>query len=178
MADDGPLVELPGISAARAAAFLITAFEGGTLHRERLKGNALGFDPATRDRLIAGSLVPEALHARAQRFRERYRDEVLAAIAGFDVLLAPATPCVAPTIADPRIRIDGEWRPARADLGIHTQAISFLGLPALAVPLRRPGRLPLGVQLIGWPGGEPMLFAYAAELERRGVIGCETGVMV
>lgn len=177
IAGEGPLVDLPGIAGARAAAFLITAFEGGALHRDRLRENALGFDPATRDRLIAGSLLPEALHARALRFRQRFRDEVLAAIAGFDVLLAPATPCVAPTIADPRIRIDGEMRPARADLGIHTQPVSFLGLPSLAVPLKRPRRLPLGVQLIGWPGGEPMLFAFAAELEKRGLIGCETGVM-
>lgn len=56
--------------------------------------------------------------------------------------------------------------PARADLGIHTQPISFTGLPALSVPLHRPGRLPLGLQLVGGPDGEA-LFRFAAGLEAR-----------
>jgi aspartyl-tRNA(Asn)/glutamyl-tRNA(Gln) amidotransferase subunit A len=60
---------------------------------------------------------------------------------------------------------------ARADLGIHTQPISFLGLPSLAVPLLRPGQLPLGLQLIGRPGAEAKLFRCAAELEQAGFIG-------
>ena len=44
-------------------------------------------------------------------------------------------------------------------------------MPALSVPLRRPGALPLGLQLIGRPGGEAMLMDYAAALERAGVTG-------
>ena len=67
--------------------------------------------------------------------------------------------------------IDGQLRPARSDLGIHTQPISFAGLPSLSVPLLRPGRLPLGLQLIGKPGAEATLFSFAAKLEQDGVIG-------
>ncbi|OYZ40183.1 MAG: hypothetical protein B7Y31_06960 [Novosphingobium sp. 16-62-11] len=92
-------------------------------------------------------------------------------IADFDVLLAPATPCTAPLIEDPRILIDGALSPARADLGIHTQPITFTALPALAVPLWRPGQLPLGLQLIGKPGGEGALLALAAQLEHDGITG-------
>ena len=171
IAGEAPVITLPGIARARSAAFLITAFEGGTHHRDSLRHRAMEFDPATRDRLLAGGLVPPALYEAALAFRERFRAQVLALIAGHDVLLAPAAPCEAPLIADPRIRIDGELKPARADLGIHTQPISFLGLPSLAVPLRRPGQLPLGLQLIGQPGGEAKLFAFAAGLEERGITG-------
>ncbi|WP_242404871.1 amidase family protein [Novosphingobium sp. MBES04] len=92
-------------------------------------------------------------------------------LADTDVVLAPATPCTAPRIEDPRIAIDGGMRPARADLGIHTQAITFLGFPSLAVPLKRPGALPLGLQLIGKPGEEDRLFALARQLEMRGFTG-------
>ncbi|MFM9735634.1 hypothetical protein ACKI17_47295, partial [Streptomyces niveiscabiei] len=84
---------------------------------------------------------------------------------------------VAPPIADPVILIDGEPRPARADLGIHTQPITFTACPSLAVPLRRPGALPLGLQLIGRPGGEATLLAFAADLEQRGLIGSTLPVM-
>ncbi len=171
IAPDAPLIVLPDISRARSAAFLITASEGGTLHREALSRDAMAFDPATRDRLIAGALIPPALVETAQAFRARYKQTILALIADHDILLAPATPCVAPLIADPRIMVDGALSPARADLGLHTQPISFLGLPSLSVPLRRPGRLPLGLQLIGRPGGEAALFRFAAMLEARGLTG-------
>ncbi len=171
IAPHAPLVELPDIARARSAAFLITAYEGGSLHREALHREAMRFDPATRDRLIAGALVPPGLYEEALAFRARLQARVAEVTAGYDVLLAPATPCPAPLIADPRIMIDGALSPARADLGIHTQPISFLGLPSLAVPLLRPGQLPLGLQLIGRPGGEATLLRCAAQLERAGFIG-------
>jgi aspartyl-tRNA(Asn)/glutamyl-tRNA(Gln) amidotransferase subunit A len=171
IASDVPLVELPDITRARSAAFLITAGEGGRLHREALARDAMAFDPATRDRLLAGALLPDALIDEAQAFKATFRARLAEVLAEFDVLLAPATPCAAPRAFDPTIMIDGKPSPARADLGIHTQPITFAGLPSLAVPLYRPGRLPLGLQLIGRPGGEGALIAFARRLEADGVIG-------
>ncbi len=171
IAPNAPLFDLPDIARARSAAFLITAAEGGTLHRDALARDAMAFDPATRDRLLAGALLPETLYEAAQAFRADYKRMLVDLIADYDIFLAPATPCAAPLIADPRILIDDKLSPARADLGIHTQPISFTGLPALCVPLKRPGRLPLGIQLIGRPGDEAMLFRFAAMLEDRGLIG-------
>jgi aspartyl-tRNA(Asn)/glutamyl-tRNA(Gln) amidotransferase subunit A len=171
IAPDAPLIDLPDIARARSAAFLITAYEGGTLHRDALHREAMRFDPATRDRLIAGGLVPKALYEEALAFRVELRARINDIFADFDVLLAPATPCEAPPIADPQIMIDGALSPARANLGIHTQPISFLALPSLAVPLLRPGQLPLGLQLIGRPGGETTLFRCAEALEQAGFIG-------
>lgn len=171
IAPDAPIIEIPDVARARSAAFLITASEGGKLHRAALARKPMAFDPQVRDRLIAGALLPPALYEEAQAFRARFKAAILDLIADHDVLLAPATPTVAPLIADPRILIDGVMTAARADLGIHTQPISFAGLPALSLPLRRPGQLPLGLQLIGKPGGEPALFRFAAELEERGITG-------
>ncbi|RJG56302.1 AtzE family amidohydrolase [Sphingobium terrigena] len=176
IAPEAPLIELPDIARARSAAFLITAAEGGRLHREALGHDAMAFDPATRDRLIAGALLPDALYDAAQAFRADYKQRIVAIMDDYDLLLAPATPCVAPLIADPRIMIDGALSPARADLGIHSQPISFTGLPSLSVPLRRPGRLPLGLQLIGRPGGEATLFRFAATLEYKGLTGVTSPV--
>lgn len=171
IAPDAPLVELPDIAAARSAAFLITASEGGALHRAALAHDPMAFDPATRDRLIAGALLRPELYAAAQDFKTRYRRRIDALIADYDVLLAPATPCVAPLIADPRVLIDGNWSPARADLGIHSQPISFTGLPSLCVPLKRPNQLPIGIQLIGKANDEATLFGFATMLEEEGRIG-------
>lgn len=171
IAPDAPLVALADVARARSAAFLITAFEGGALHRDALALDAMAFDPATRDRLLAGALVPRALYEAAQTFRADYRKAVAQVTASFDILLAPATPCVAPLIETPQIRIDGAMSPAGRDLGIHTQPISFLGLPALCVPLRLPAQLPVGLQIIGRPGEEGKLLRYAARLEDGGFTG-------
>jgi len=171
IAPDAPLVDLPDVARARSAAFLITAYEGGVLHREALARDPLAFDPQVRDRLLAGALLPAGLHDEAQAFRAAYKAAIAALVADYDVLLAPAAPGVAPLIDDPVVAIDGERTAARATLGIHTQPITFLGLPSLAVPLRRPGRLPLGLQLIGKAGGEAALFALASRLEADGIIG-------
>ncbi len=171
IAPDAPVIELPDIARARSAAFLITAYEGGHLHREALAANAMAYDPAVRDRLIAGALLPAALYERALAFRTEFLARMQPLLAEYDVLLAPAAPCAAPPISDPRIVIDGVMSPARSDLGIHTQPITFTALPVLAVPLRRPGALPLGLQLIGKPGGEGALLRLAAELEARDITG-------
>jgi aspartyl-tRNA(Asn)/glutamyl-tRNA(Gln) amidotransferase subunit A len=171
IAPDAPVVSLPDIARARSAAFLITASEGGRLHREALARDAMLFDRQVRDRLIAGALLPDALYDKAQAFRAAFRAAVLDLIAPYDVLIAPATPCIAHPVDDPRILIDGAMSAARADLGIHSQPISFTGFPSLCVPLYRPDRLPLGLQLIGKPGTEPALFQFAAQLEQKGITG-------
>lgn len=171
---DAPLLDLPDVARARSAAFVITAYEGGRLHRDALKADPFSYDPAVRDRLIAGALLPDALYERALAFRAEYVARIEALTADYDVLLAPSAPCVAPLIEQPTILIDGEPSPARANLGIHTQPITFTGLPVLAVPLKRPGALPLGLQLIGKRGGEGALLRLAAELEQGGLTGVTT----
>jgi aspartyl-tRNA(Asn)/glutamyl-tRNA(Gln) amidotransferase subunit A len=164
-------VELPEVAVARSAAYVMTAMEGGALHLPDLRRRALEFDPATRDRLLAGALMPGSAYFEAQRFRAWFAKQAAALFERFDVLIAPATGMVAPPTDAPTIEIDGQQVPARAHLGLYTQPLSFIGLPALAVPLRRPGLLPLGLQLVGAPGREASLFALAEQLEADGLTG-------
>ena len=161
-------VELPEAARARAAAYVITTVEGGQLHLDRLRTRAADFDPATRDRLIAGTMLPGAYYVRAQRFRRWFRDRVAALFEDVDAILAPATPCSAPLIGQATITLNGREMPARASLGLLTQPISFIGLPVVAVPVVRPG-LPVGVQVIAAPWREDVALRIALDLERRGV---------
>jgi aspartyl-tRNA(Asn)/glutamyl-tRNA(Gln) amidotransferase subunit A len=168
---DLPTVELPEVSRARSAAFLMTAAEGGARHLPELRHRALEFDPQTRDRLLAGAMLPASAYFAAERFRAWFRAQADALFERYDVLIAPATTEAAPRIDDPHITIAGQRVPARAHLGILTQPLSFIGLPVVTVPLKRPGKLPLGLQLVGKPGGENALFAFAEALEAAGLIG-------
>src|SRR6516162_3590523 len=161
-------IEIPEAERARSAAYVITATEGAALHLERLRQQARDFDPAVRDRLIAGALVPAAMITQAQQFRRWYRERVLELFREVDVILAPATPCAAPKIGQQTFTLDGVETPLRPNIGIHTQPISFIGLPVVAVPVPLQP-LPIAVQIIAAPWREDVVLRVAHTLEQSGV---------
>lgn len=165
-------VEVAETARARSAAFCITAAEGGALHLANLRTRAGDYDPATRERLLAGAMLPAPVLVQAQRFRAWYRRQMLAAFEAFDVLLAPATPFPAPRRDRATILLDGVEVSARANMGLYTQPISFVGLPVVSVPVLDTGTLPIGVQVITRPFAEALGLRVAAHLERLGVTGC------
>jgi AtzE family amidohydrolase len=162
-------VRIPEAHRARAAAYVITASEGSNLHLERLKTRPADFDPATRDRFLAGTMIPNLWYLQAQRFRRWYRDQVRELFQQVDVILAPTTPCVAPYIGQQTMWLDGKEVLVRPNLGLYTQPLSLIGLPVLSVPVQRPG-LPLGVQLIAAAYNEALLLRVGALLETEGVV--------
>ena len=162
-------IEIPEAARARAAAYVITTCEGASLHLERLRKRPNDFDPAVRDRLIAGAMIPAPMVDRAQKFRRWYRSQVLELFKSVDVILAPATPCVAPKLGQATFVLDGVELPVRANVGILTQPISFIGLPVVAVPVPLEP-LPIGVQIIAAPWREDIALRAAYALERAGVV--------
>ena len=169
-------VEIPNAATGRAAAFLITMAEGGNLHLPNLRTRPDDFDPMTRDRFLAGALLPAHWLMQAQRLRAAYRASTLKLFDDVDVIITPATPHVAPLIGQDMIEVDGAQIPVRPNLGVFTQPISCIGLPALVVPLAdpaavgAPGGLPIGVQIVAAPWREDVLFRVAATLARAGIV--------
>jgi len=163
------VVEIPEAARARAAAYVITTTEGASLHLDRLRRRPNDFDPAVRDRLLAGAMIPAPLVDRAQKFRRWYRARVLEIFGSVDAILAPATPCVAPKLGQATFVLDGVELPVRANIGIHTQPISFIGLPVVAVPVPLEP-MPIGVQVIAAPWREDIALRIAYALERAGVV--------
>lgn len=158
---------------ARAAAFVITTVEGGNLHLPRLRARAMDFDPATRDRFLAGALLPAGWYLAAQRFRAWYRRQVLALFAEVDVIIAPATPLPAPRIGEQTMTLNGSSVPLRPNIGLYTQPLSFIGLPVVCAPCGvSPEGLPVGVQIIAAPWREEAALAAAAALEAAGIARC------
>ncbi len=162
-------IEIPEAARARAAAYVITTTEGAALHLDRLRKQANDFDPAVRDRLLAGAMVPSTLVVKAQNFRRWYRARVLELFKTCDAILAPATPCTAPKIGQQTFMLDGAEMPVRANLGLYTQPISFIGLPVVAAPVPlKP--LPIAVQIVAAPWREDIALRVAHGLERSGAV--------
>jgi AtzE family amidohydrolase len=175
------LIEWPEVERARAAAFLITNAEGAALHLADLRRRAHDFEPLSRDRFLAGALLPAAWIAQAQRVRYWFARQVAATFATVDVLLAPATPCVAPVIGTQWLEIAGQRLPMRASLGLLTQPVSCIGLPVVSVPVWGMSggepHLPIGVQLIAAPWREDLVLRAAAMLEAQGVCSAPIATM-
>ncbi|NUB45757.1 AtzE family amidohydrolase [Fertoebacter nigrum] len=155
--------------AARAAAYLITNSESAAFHLNRLRNRADDFDPDTRDRFLAGALLPAAWIARAQRVRHWCLEQALALFADTDLLLAPATPCAAPLAGQRLLQLAGRDMPLRPSLGLLAQPFSCIGLPVVTVPVFAPGQLPLGVQIVAPPWREDLALRAALVLEQAGV---------
>ena len=165
------MLEWPDAALGRAAAFIITSVEGGSLHLDDLRTQLDAFEPLSVDRCVAGALQPADWYLRAQRFRRVYRDRVNALFGDWDLLLAPATPVSATPIGTEWLDINGTELPCRAAMGLLTQPISFAGCPVVTAPLwpEASGGLPLGVQIIAAPWREDLAFAAAQRLAEAGV---------
>lgn len=166
-------VTLPESDRARAAAYIITASEGANLHFDNLRSRPQDFDPATRDRFLAGTMIPATWYIQAQRFRQWYRTQVRAIFENVDIIIAPTTPCVAPPLGVEKMLIAGKEVLVRPNLGLFTQPLSFIGLPVLSVPLQRHNALPLGVQIIAAPYNEALILRVANILESQGIVSAK-----
>jgi AtzE family amidohydrolase len=163
-------VIIPEAARARAAAFIISASEGGNLHLPDLKTRAVDFEPLSRDRFLAGTLIPAAWYLQAQKLRSWYREQVLKLFSEVDIILAPATPCSATLLGQESITLAGETMLVRPNLGMYTQPISLIGLPVLTVPVARDRGLPIGVQIIAAPWRELDCLRIGKLLERSGTV--------
>ncbi|MES2942864.1 MAG: AtzE family amidohydrolase [Pseudomonadota bacterium] len=161
----------PDAALARAAAFITSASEGGSLHLADLRSRPDDFEPLSVDRFISGALQPAHWYLRAQRYRRVYRDKVNALFKDWDVLLTPATPVSAPVIGTEWLDINGVQQPCRPSIGLLTQPISFAGCPVVAAPLwpAGTGGMPIGIQIIAAPWREDLAFRAAQLLGEAGV---------
>ena len=163
------IVDVPEAHRARAAAYVITASEGATLHLDRLRTHARDFDPAVRDRLMAGAMIPATLVTKAQKFRRWYQDP-------------PArTVCRSRTSSLPRhalhrtphrpTNLPARWRRTpRARQSRHLHSADLFHRPAGG---RRPGRAhaaAVDVQIIAAPWREDVALRVAHALEKKGVV--------
>src|SRR5258708_3235221 len=154
------------LSRARSFPFVFRFDHLGPCARN-LSELALAYDSMQR-RDVAGGMSAAPVGDGAKKFRRWYRAQMLELFKTVDVILAPATPCVAPKLGQATFVLDGVELPVRANIGIHTQPISFIGLPVVAVPVPLEP-MPIGVQIIANPPRGDIAPRVGFSLERAGV---------
>ncbi|MGF7157715.1 Asp-tRNA(Asn)/Glu-tRNA(Gln) amidotransferase subunit GatA [Bartonella heixiaziensis] len=129
-----------------------------------------GFGEEVKRRILIGTYVLssgfyDSYYLRAQKVRtlvKRDFDQCFAS--GIDAILTPATPTPAFGIADKKIKNDTV---AMYLNDIFTVPVNMAGLPGISVPAGLSvNGLPLGLQLIGKPFAEEIIFQIAHILEK------------
>jgi aspartyl-tRNA(Asn)/glutamyl-tRNA(Gln) amidotransferase subunit A len=95
----------------------------------------------------------DAYYLKAQKVRTLLKQDFDKAFEKVDVLVGPVAPFLPFPIGE---RIDNPLAMYLVD--IYTVPVNLAGLPALSLPCGRVGNLPVGLQLIAKPLGEPTLF--------------------
>jgi aspartyl-tRNA(Asn)/glutamyl-tRNA(Gln) amidotransferase subunit A len=138
-------------------ALTVLDHEARQVHDANLRAFPSRYGAEVRTRLERG-LAIDALDYRAASSRMReLREEADAALAGYDALVLPATPCVAPLL---------ERRGVGSELTRFTRPFNATGQPVAVVPAPASG-LPVGIQLVGRSGADEALVRCALALERH-----------
>ncbi|WP_432571307.1 amidase [Kineococcus sp. SYSU DK005] len=148
-----------------SAQLTVEAAEPSTYHQQWLRQRPQDYGADVRLLLEAGELLPATTYLQAQRYRSLLRDQVLQALEVSDVLATPTLPFTATPIGASTVEVvPGRPEPVLSAIMQFTGLPSLTGLPAVSVPcgIDEDG-LPIGMQLIGRPGGE-MALLEAAEV--------------
>ena len=133
-----------------------------------VKTRSVGFGPEVKRRILLGTFALaagyyEAYYGRAMRARELLARDFARAFEEVDVLLCPSIPNPAFRLGE---KTDDPLTMYLSD--VFTVPASLAGLPAISVPSGLSGEgLPLGLQIMGPPFGEEVVFAAAAAFERQ-----------
>lgn len=137
---------------------------------------SVGFGDEVKRRILIGTYVLssgyyDAGYLRAQKVRTLVkRDFDQCFDSGVDAILTPATPTPAFGIADEKIKNDAV---AMYLNDIFTVPVNMAGLPGISVPAGLSSNgLPLGLQLIGKPFAEEVIFQIAHIIEQEAGIFC------
>ena len=141
-------IALPQISelAAINATGGLSAVESYAWHRQLITANEAAYDPRVATRILRGASMSAADYIDLLGARQRWIARMQAAIAGFDAVLSPTVPIVAPAIASIRSD-DQEFFRVNGLLLRNTAVVNMLDGCAISLPCHTPGQLPVGLML-------------------------------
>ncbi len=154
------LEELPGLNAAGG----FTAAEAWSIHRHLLATRRAQYDPRVAMRIERGAAMSAADYVDLMRARLDWIARVQARLAGFDAIVCPTVPMVAPPL-DPLLADDALFFRTNGLLLRNTSAFNFLDGCSISLPCHAAGELPVGLMLSHGPLHDAGLLGIALALE-------------
>jgi len=160
-------VELDRIDDLSRAYVDIVLPEAAHWHGRLLDTRRELYSSTVHTRISSGRAVTGVAYVAARGVRRALRQVVNEALDGWDALVLPTLPIVAPALgsADVPVPGNGQVVPIRAAMLRHTQLFNMTGHPALSLPIATTG-LPVGLQVVGHWQQTARLLAIAAGCEK------------
>ena len=127
----------------------LSAAESFAWHRSRLAEHGGAYDPRVLLRIRMGESMSAADYIDLLATRANWIRQMNKRLAGFDAVLSPTVPIVAPPIASV-LHDDAEFFRVNGLLLRNTSVVNMLDGCAISLPCQAPGVLPVGLML--WQG--------------------------
>jgi aspartyl-tRNA(Asn)/glutamyl-tRNA(Gln) amidotransferase subunit A len=144
-------IALPGLNelATMMASGGFSAAESWTWHRHLLAEHEAKYDPRVAVRIRRGERMSAADYIELHSARRDWIARMEETLRGFDAMLSPTVPIVAPPIAD-LVADDTAFFAANGLLLRNPSAVNMLDGCALSLPCHLPGEMPVGLMV--WSG--------------------------
>lgn len=157
-----PLTELDELNTLNARGG-ITAYEAWQCHQRTALARPEAYDPQVLMRLQRGSQLTEQDAAELYQQRAAWQRRINTALEGFDALLMPTVPQIAPTIAS--LDEPQRYMEINALMLRNTSVINMLDGCAISLPCHPVGHAPVGLSLAAVHGDDARLISWAVAVE-------------
>jgi aspartyl-tRNA(Asn)/glutamyl-tRNA(Gln) amidotransferase subunit A len=142
---------------------IVSKCESSAMHLIWMQERPQDYSAQVHARQETGAYIPAARYIQAMMMRGRVAAAfVKAAFAKADVVHIPSIPVPIPTRAETDVRESGAVPQMLATITRYTRPVNYLTVPAINVPCGfSESGLPIGMQLVGRPFAEGLLFRVA-----------------
>jgi aspartyl-tRNA(Asn)/glutamyl-tRNA(Gln) amidotransferase subunit A len=133
-------------------------------HQEHIARNSTAYDPRVLTRIAAASTMTLADLAELQAARAQLIAGVALGAQGFDALLMPTVPLIAPRTSD--LIDDTSYHTTNSLMLRNPTLVNLIDGCAISVPCHEVGDSPAGLSVIGMGGTDAAILALAAATER------------
>ncbi|MFD1745571.1 amidase [Rhizobium helianthi] len=126
----------------------MVAAEAFAWHRDLVAEKGAEYDPRVRARIEKGGHLSAADYIRTLQTRTVWKQRVLKEVCGFDALIMPTVPVIAPEL-QPLLQDDAEFFKTNGLLLRNPTMINFLDGCALSIPVQAEDEAPVGLMIAG-----------------------------
>jgi aspartyl-tRNA(Asn)/glutamyl-tRNA(Gln) amidotransferase subunit A len=139
--------------------------EALAVHRDFIAQHADAYDPRVLARILRGKEQDAADYIQLLQARAQLIERAAASLNGFDAIVMPTVPIIAPPIAS--LADDAAYGRANMLALRNPSIVNFLDGCAISIPCHRQGDAPVGFMIAALHGADRRLLAIAASMERK-----------
>jgi aspartyl-tRNA(Asn)/glutamyl-tRNA(Gln) amidotransferase subunit A len=143
----------------------ISSYEAYSFHKNWIAEHRDEYDPRVLARILPGESITTETYKEILKSRERFIDTINTVATGYDALLMPTVPDIAPTIAE-ATKDDESYFRLNSRLLRNPSIVNLFDGCALSIPCHEPGTAPVGLMIAGTQNTDLHILMVGKAIER------------